>query len=570
MRLRAIRLLEAGLLLCLAAAPLAAGPGSGRISGVVVDPFGTPQMGATVLVSSEQLLGISSLQLLTNDRGRFSTSALPPGLYSVKVTLAGFLPALESHIQVDDQHAATLQIVLASIFSSFEKLRRPSGEQVPDDEWTWVLRTSPATRPVLRWQDEDPALDAALGGSSDATQPPSARGRLALTSGADRPGSVSAQASAPTTAFAYDLGLGAKGQLLMAGEFGYDDASASGGVAAAWLPSGQPGVGPVTTILVRESRLDPAGPAFRGLRMSHDDEFALGDLVTIRYGAEYLVAGLGRETSALRPRGQVTLALAPQWRASLIVAAQPWQNIPPTDDALETAFKTLDAFPTLLVRDGRPVLENGWHGEFAVEHPLNSHADLSAAVFRDLSSHTAVIGRGAMGGPDFLQDYFSEAFAYDGGASHSTGARVAYRQKISDHLTTTVVYAYAGALTPLDDRTAAALRAELVTRQRQSLAARVSTTVPRLGTQLSAGYKWLNGPVVSRLDSYGESIYHLDPYLSLEVRQPLPNLLPCRVEVQADIGNLLAQGYVPVATADGALILVPSYRYFRGGLNLQF
>ena len=191
-------------------------------------------------------------------------------------------------------------------------------------------------------------------------------------------------------------------------------------------------------------------------------------------------------------------------------------------------------------------------------------------MFRDESSHTAVIGRHASGGPDFLQDYFSAAFAYDGGASQSTGARVAYRQKIADHLTTTVVYAYAGALAPTDDRTARFLREELATRQRQSLAARVSTTLPRFGTQLSAGYKWLNGPVVSRLDGYGESLFQLDPYLSMEIRQPLPNLLPCRVEVQADMGNLLAQGYVPVATADGAFILVPSYRYFRGGLNLQF
>jgi hypothetical protein len=56
----------------------------------------------------------------------------------------------------------------------------------------------------------------------------------------------------------------------------------------------------------------------------------------------------------------------------------------------------------------------------------------------------------------------------------------------------------------------------------------------------------------------------------MEIRQPLPSLFPCRIEVQADMGNLLAQGYVPVSTTDGSLVLVPSYRYFRGGLNLQF
>ncbi len=111
---------------------------------------------------------------------------------------------------------------------------------------------------------------------------------------------------------------------------------------------------------------------------------------------------------------------------------------------------------------------------------------------------------------------------------------------------------------------------ELATHYRQSLATRVSATLPRWGTTFTTGYKWLSGSAVSRQDGYGESLYHLDPYLSMEIRQPLPSLLPCRIEVRADIGNLLAQGYVSVSTVDGLLVLVPSYRYFRGGLNLQF
>ncbi len=94
--------------------------------------------------------------------------------------------------------------------------------------------------------------------------------------------------------------------------------------------------------------------------------------------------------------------------------------------------------------------------------------------------------------------------------------------------------------------------------------------MPRFGTKVSASYKWLSGPTVSRLDSYGESMYQIDPYLSMEIRQPLPNVFPCHMEVQADVGNLLAQGYVPVATGDGSVMLVPSYRFFKGGLSLQF
>jgi len=281
------------------------------------------------------------------------------------------------------------------------------------------------------------------------------------------------------------------------------------------------------------------------------------------------VAGFNGTTSALRPRGEVAVQIAPGWRASAIVATRPWQNPVTAQGSLQSALNTLDAFPTLLIRGGRPVLANGLHEELAIEHALSSRSDLSAAVFHDLSTHTPVIGRGGSGDPEFVQDFFSAAFAYDGGSSNSTGARIAYRQKLADSVSTTLVYAYAGALAP-NGNAAAELRDQLATRYRQSLGAGVSATVPRFGTKFIASYKWLSGPAVSRLDAYGESLYHLDPYLNLEIRQPLPNLIPGHMEVQANLGNLLAQGYVPVTSGDGYVVLVPSYRYFRGGLSLQF
>jgi hypothetical protein len=568
--LRVIRALGLGCFACFFALSLAAAPNEGKITGIVVDPAGTPQMGATVVVSPEQILNASPIRLLTNDHGRFATAALPAGPYSIKVTLAGFLPALEQHVQVSDRHGTLLQVVLGSMFSSFEKLRRQPDEPVAADDWTWVLRTSAATRSVLRWQDGPVAVDGPQNGIENARVQP-VRGRLELTSGGDHPGSIANVASSPATAFAYDVGIGANGQLLMAGQFSYEDSSTAAGFAGEWLPSGQPGVGPVTTVLVRESHMNPSGPSFRGLRISHDDQFALGDRVSIRYGAEYLAAGFNGTTFALRPHGEVAVQLPDGWMASFTFATRPWQDGGLAEGALQSALNTLDAFPTLLIRDGRPILEDDLHEEFAIAHPLSRRANLSVAVFHDASAHTAVIGRGGQTNPDFLQDYFSAAFAYDGGASSSTGARLAYRQRVTDNLNTTVVYAYAGALAPgSDPAVAAGLRDQLITRYRQSLAGRVSTTVPLLGTKLIATYKWLDGTTVSRQDPYGESLYHVDPYLSMEIRQPLPSVIPGHMEVQANMGNLLAQGYVPISTSDGSVILVPSYRYFRGGLSLQF
>ncbi|MFZ3218353.1 MAG: carboxypeptidase-like regulatory domain-containing protein [Candidatus Acidiferrales bacterium] len=558
------------LFLCLAAGTAVAAPHSGKITGLVVDSSGTPQMGATVLISSDQLLNSAPFELLTNDRGRFSSLTLPVGVYSVKVTLAGFLPAVEQDIQVSDQHTTLLEIVLGSVFSSLEKLRRAPDQQVSSDDWSWVLRTSAATRPVLRWQDGD----VVLGGGANPFEGPhqdQLHARLELTSGSDHPGSVSTLADTPGTAFAYDYGLDGLGNLLMAGQFSYDAGSQSSSFVAQWLPSGDSAPGPVTTLLIRDSQLGAAGPAFRGLRLSHDSSFQLGERVSIRYGADFLMAGLQSTTSSLRPRAEMAVRIAPTWQASMIIATNAWQDSAGAPGDLQSTINQLDAFPTLLLRAGRPVLEDGMHEEVAVEHDLGRKSSLTAAFFSDRSSNTAVFGHGNISGPDFLPDYYSNVFAYDAGSMNSLGARLVYQRKIATNVDMTVIYSYAGALAPNGDTDQGALRNQLATQYRSSAAARFAATIPRSGTKFVSSYKWINGPAVSQQDAYGQSTYHVDPYLSLEIHQRLPRFIPGHAEILADCGNLLAQGYVIVSTtSDGQIVLVPTYRFFRGGLSFQF
>src|SRR2546422_10053348 len=86
-----------------------AAPGYGKPSGVVVDPSGTPQMGATVWVLAEDAASSITNQLLTNQRGVFSTERLASGFYSVRVTLAGFLPSIERHVRRSEEHTSELQ-----------------------------------------------------------------------------------------------------------------------------------------------------------------------------------------------------------------------------------------------------------------------------------------------------------------------------------------------------------------------------------------------------------------------------------------------------------------------------
>jgi hypothetical protein len=266
----------------------------------------------------------------------------------------------------------------------------------------------------------------------------------------------------------------------------------------------------------------------------------------------------------------LAMQISPNWIASVSVSTHPWQDASATSSPTESALDNMDSFPTLLVRNGRPVLAGDLHEEFALEHALTSTSSVTASVFHDRSSNTPIFGRGPSSSADFLQDFYTNAFAYDGGASSSWGARVAYEQKISDLVSAVVVYAWAGALAPTTDNPSDSLRDLLETQQRSSLAARLSSNFARTGTQISAGYKWVNGRVVSRQDAYGEAMYGVDPFVSLVVRQRLPKFIPGHPVVMADFGNLLAQGYLPIETQDGQVLIVPAFRSFRGGLSFQF
>ncbi len=559
------------ILALLAAALPASAVTYGTLTGTVVDPAGVPQMGASVSILSEGARASSEpLSLLSNERGAFSAARLLPGLYSVRVTLAGFLPAVERHVRVEPNLTTLLKIELGSVFSSLDRLRRRPGQETDPDEWAWVLRSSTSTRSVLRWVDGE-VLDAGESTFSERYAASRPTARFELTAGARRPGSVSNLADAAGSAIAYDQRIGF-GRLVLAGQMSYER-SASAGIAAMWLPSGDLGVGPETTLVLRQAQLGPGRDSFRGVRIEHNNQLALGDNFLLRYGAEYFLVSLGPSAASIRPLGELDWRISPEWSASFTVASRPWAHAHGRENALQSSLEELDAFPTLLVRNGRPVLEGGWHEEISVRRQFGENASLSAAVFSDTSQHTAVFGRGGLSGPDVFQDFYSSAFAYDGGSAGGLGSRVAYRHKLSDDSELVLVYAWAPALA-VDDSAATAgldLRDTLISRQRHSVAARASTRLPRFGTRVAASYKWTRGPFVSRQDAFGEVTYQVDPFLNLSLRQPLPgSIFSGRWEALADFRNLLAQGYVPVNTPDGQVLLIPAFRSFRGGLSFQF
>jgi hypothetical protein len=548
---------------------------AGSLTGVVRDLAGTPQMGASVEVLAEAAGVNSSKEFRTNTQGIFRGEKLSPGLYTIRVTLAGFLPTLQQHVRINANLTTMVRIEMESMFATLEQLRKqPNSAKADADDWKWVLRSAAGTRPVLQWDDYGAVLTSGMDRNAGAPKM-----LVEFTDGARRPGSVSNVAAAPGTAFAYDQKLG-EGKLLVAGQMSYDEAPA-GGVATVWLPTGTIGAGPHTALVLREAALGNTGITFRGMRLDQGGAVTLGDRVLVRYGGEYLLVGLGRSVSSLRPRISLETKLSDTWRASVVFASQPGapnsldsNTLDSSGDELRSslvrALDELDTFPALMWRDGRPVLQGGWHEEISVERRVGERGKLQVAAFHDDAHHLAVFGKGSdLPEQEYFQDIFSNAFAYDGGMASSWGGRVAFREKLGDDTELTAVYAMGGALAP-NSMTDAILRDALRMVARQSVGVNVSTRVPRSGGHVTVGYKWISGPAVSRVDSYGESLYQMDPYLHVSLRQQLPKFGPGRWEAIADCDNLLAQGYLTMNTREGQVVLVPAFRTFRGGLSLQF
>ena len=547
----------------------------GILSGVVRDTAGTPQMGASVQLIPESVASAAPLDFFTNTQGVFRGERLAPGFYTVRVTLAGFLPTLEKHIRVSANLTTLVRIQLESLFASLEQLRRaPSSAPSEADDWKWVLRTATSVRPVLQWAEEDPLNTVSVDADSVPAEP--VRGRLELTDGARRPGSVSNLPASPATAFAYDQQFGATSRLLLAGLMSYDTDSPAGGLATVWLPSGSLTSGPHTALVLRESKLGATGPMFRGVRIDQGGSMAFGNRAVLEYGGEYVLVGLGKPASSLRPRMRLDARISGDWRASLIFASMPTgpEPLEATDgdsgNALQAALDEMDAFPVLMWRNGRPVLESGFHEELAAERKLGTHGKLEVAAFNDDNSHVAVFGRGNdLPIADYFQDVYSNGFSYDGGSSSSWGTRAVYKEKLSDDVELTALYAFAGAMTP-SNAVAGPLREMLRTAGRQSAGIKVSERVPRVGTRVTVGYQWIGGTTITRVDSFGDTVFDMEPYFHIGVHQRLPKFGPGRWEANAECDNLFAQGYLTLNTQDGRLTLMPAFRTFRGGLSLQF
>ncbi len=541
------------------ALPACAGDRPGVISGYVRTSSGSPQMGAVV-----EILGSTarSFTVFTNEAGFFSAKDILPGVYTVRISAPSFLPALREKVGLRPGASVRLNVTLNTLLEAVQL--GPLRNTPSTDDWKWTLR-SVANRPVLRLVNDPLAekQDRELKGSLSFLAGSAAEG---YGSGADL-----------STGFSLERSIFSAGRVGVSGNLGYGTGFPSTVLRAMYSHRMANGSEPSLAFTMR--RFAPADPdlhnaALQALALDAGDDFAVGEVLELKFGSELqTIQFLGRVT-AFRPYGSVDLHLSP----NTILAYDYATSLPNTrgEKGFDSAPADLsESNPRLSVSDFATKLERARHQELSLSRRIG-HNSVQVAVFSDRVSNSALIGTGDVSGAGgfLLPDVWSGTFTYTGNNLDTNGLRVVLQHKFSSDLAATLDYAYGGVLDlSKPDVELQDARQWISTQRRHALAAKLSGTLPGTHTRWIASYRWVDGPALTPVDMFNASPGQSDPFLNLFIRQPIPSMgfLPGHMEAVVDLRNLLAQGYVPVIGQDGQTVyLVQSARSIRGGVAFSF
>jgi len=537
----------------------------GAISGYVRDASGIPQMGAVV-----EIVGTAARTwtVFTDGAGFYYASDLVPGLYTVKVSAASFLPAWRDKVGLHPGTSTHLNITLNTLLNAMRV--GPLRGTADDDDWKWTLR-SVANRPVLRVFD-DPTLSA---DRSDRNL----TGSLSFVAGSAAGGYGSG--SDMNTGFSVERSIFSTDRVGLSGKVGYGDGLPDSVLRATYSHQMPDGSAPSMGVAIR--RFAPSDPnlhdaSLQAMALSGAEDLSLADVVELKFGSELqTIQFLGRVT-AFRPYGSLDLHVSP----NTVVGYSYATTLPsPRDEkAFEAASGDLSeglnqSDPRISVANFSQKLESAHHQELNVSQRVGRN-NMQLAVFSDRVENTALLGTGEVtaAGGFLLPDSYSGTFTYAGGTLEAHGLRLVLERKLRSDLTATLDYACGDVLDLAKPDVEIQNAGKFIsTQRRQAVAAKFSGSIPRTHTRWIASYRWVNGSALTPVDMFNASPGQSDAFLNLFVRQPIPTMgfLPAHMEAVIDLRNLLAQGYVPVMGQDGQTVyFVQSARSVRGGVTITF
>jgi hypothetical protein len=567
---------------------------SGSLVGTVRDLVGIPQMGAAVFLYDHR--DKLCERVLTDSLGNFGFKGLNPDLYSIRVTMTSFLPALRNHIQIVPGAEKNLAVSLSTLFSSIQLATPQPGQSgsMMTDDWKWVLRTSSARRPVLRILPNDPKTQQQQGSSifSDTHA-------LVKFSGGDA--STGSEADLGT-AFGVMTSVFGTNQLQVVANVGF--VSATGMPTAGFRTTLSRKMGdstPSITVTMRQlavsGRLTAAfagnpGPDtgtsyLRTMSVSMSNKTQLTDELQIEYGMESDTVSYVSRHHYTSPYAKLTYVLpfaevdftytAGNGRPDLQNTGEPGNEA----GDLERDVAALAMIPRFSMLDGSAKVQTGQNFELGVSRALGSR-EIRVTAYRESVKNAALNVSLPPGGPndpfaaEILPDLFSDTSVLNAGDYHTLGYTTALTQNLGENYHLTVSYGLTGVLVPgesgpvADD---AELRSLIHAEHRSALTTQASGTIRKTGTKFTGSYQFTDYQSATSGHIYATDPSHPEAGLNIYIRQPIPHASTHlgRMEATLDLKNMMAQGYMPIGLADGRkLLLMRTPRSLRGGLSFTF
>lgn len=445
-----------------------------------------------------------------------------------------------------------------------------------------MLRTSSTTRPILRFNQAPSAEQVSAAGE----RPP--RPRSVRIAGI-LPGSTASDPLAEDLGmagvFGYLQPLSTDADVLVAGSSGAFSAGDVGTVLSRNQLKGEP---QQFGLIVHQFSLAPAGaPApvagpnafaqVKGLVGTYSETRLLAPKVTVTAGMDIDYLDAIENVFMAQPRLKLEYQATPQ----TMVSAGYGSARADQSDSMAERLSLISAFPQITQRNGHLEMEQLRHTEAAVNHRMGKSARVQAAVYHDNLNNAAVWGMGnAVYGSAFsgnsLPNPAAGGIVINGGNYQSAGFRAVYAQTFSSHFEVLGAYSSGDALSArgfVMQNSRPYSQGALAPERTNSFIGKITADVPGTHTFLSASYAWVPQDRVTLVDPAGLANLQVQPYLGVQIRQPIPtpNYWPVHIDAVADFQNLLSQGYVPAGqSGQKPVVLSSGYHAVRGGFSVQF
>ncbi len=557
---------------------------SGQILGTVHNATGVAQMGATVYLYNryDQLVR----HALTNEQGRFGFDSLVPDIYSLRVLLASFAPAERRNISVLPSSDNRLDISLATVLSTV--IFAPPGQArgtLMTDDWKWVLRTSQSTRPVLRFLPDAVSSSTRTIASSFSNT----TGMVKLSAG-DGQSFIQGAGEDLGTAFALATSLAGSGRVQLSGNMGYSGnnfTTPGAGLRTSYSRVIADGSNPEVVVTLHQLYMAPRGPSgitvgadgtppLRTMSTAFLDSIEVADGVRLDYGFDYESVSFLDHLNYGSPFARASFGNGPQGRLRVAFSsgAPPAELLVRDDEksgALDQDLAALALVPRVSLLNDHAVVARTQNFEMGYER-VESTRTWTVGVYHESVTNAAFMlsspGTGVPAG-DLMPDLNSNSSIFNVGSFARTGIDAGMKQRIGDHAELAAAVGRTGALgaSGSSDQ-AASMRPEIVERQVAWATFRASVVLPVTGTHFTADYGWTDPRALLPDHLFVTQQVNQDVGANVYIRQPLPWNLPWRMELTAELRNLLAQGYIPLGPAHS--VLTGSPRALRGGLNFIF